>query len=440
MSSGTIPDPAAKLAAHLGMAAIPHEGPLFVRTYESTEPFGTLPPRYAGTRPAYNAIYALITPGNFSALHRLATDELWHFYRGSPLELLLLHPGGRSEIVIIGPDVLGGQHPQFRVPRGVWMGARLLAPSPGGYALIGNNLTPGFDYADYDPGYRAELIAAYPDRADIITGLTRADSIHRPADAPSAPTARITNPSQPHYDQLLGPRYAWMTGNFDSLLERAKTELAAAGLGAATATPRRAIDLGAGRGQHALALAQAGWEVAALEPCAPLREELLAHFAAHHQSVAASVTDILGWIAAPDAGLWHAILCLGDTLCHLPDLASVDRLLATAASRLAPGGRLVLTFRDYSDPVATGTVRTIPVKSDADRILTCLLHTGATHVEVHDLFHERTGETWTLHASRYAKVRLDPARVLARLEAAGLAPARFAAPGGMVGITGTRAA
>jgi predicted cupin superfamily sugar epimerase/mannose-6-phosphate isomerase-like protein (cupin superfamily) len=187
MNSGIGPDTAAKLAAHLGMAAIPHEGPLFVRTYESGEPFGALPPRYAGPRPAYNAIYALITPENFSALHRLATDELWHFYRGNPLELLLLHPGGRSEIVILGPDVLGGQHPQFRVPRGVWMGARLLAPQPGAYALIGNNLTPGFDYADYDPGYRTELIAAYPDRAEIIAALTRADSISRPPATVSTP-------------------------------------------------------------------------------------------------------------------------------------------------------------------------------------------------------------------------------------------------------------
>ncbi len=430
---------AARLAAHLGMAAIPHEGPLFVRTYESAESFGPLPPRYVGPRPGYNAIYALITPENFSALHRLATDELWHFYRGSPLELLLLHPGGRSDTVIIGPDVLGGQHPQFRVPRGVWMGARLLAPQPGAYALIGNNLTPGFDYADYEPGYRAELIAAYPDRAAIITALTRADSIHRPAEVPSAPSVKITNPSQPHYDQLLGPRYAWMTGNFATLLGRAKTELAVAGLGATTTIPRRAIDLGAGRGQHALALAEAGWDVTALEPCAPLREELLAHFATDHQRVNAADTDILEWLTAPDGEPWHAILCLGDTLCHLPDLASVDHLLATAARRLAPGGRLMLTFRDYSDPAATGTVRTLPVKSDADRILTCVLHTGATHVDVHDLFHERSGETWTLHASRYAKVRLDPARVIARLEEAGLATARFTAAGGMVGIIGTRA-
>ena len=175
MTNGTGSDSAARLAAHLGMAAIPHEGPLFVRTYEATEAFGTLPPRYAGTRLAYSAIYAIITAENFSALHRLATDELWFFHAGGPLELLLLHPGGRSEIVIVGPDVLGGQRPQVCVPRGVWMGARPLARDPGAYALISNMLAPGFDYADYEAGHHAELVAAYPDRADFITALIRAN-------------------------------------------------------------------------------------------------------------------------------------------------------------------------------------------------------------------------------------------------------------------------
>lgn len=165
MSSGIDPDTAAKLAAHLGMAPIPHEGPLFVRTYESAETFGP--------RPACSAIYALITAEHFSALHRLATDELWFFHAGSPLELLLLHPGGRSEIAIVGADVLGGQRPQACVPRGVWMGARPLDRAPGAFALISNTLAPAFDYADYEPGDRAALTAAYPERAALIAALTR---------------------------------------------------------------------------------------------------------------------------------------------------------------------------------------------------------------------------------------------------------------------------
>lgn len=457
MTFGTESASTEKLAARLGLAPIPHEGPLFVRTYESAEPYGALPPRYTGPRLGYNAIYALITEEKFSALHRLATDEIWHFYGGAALELLLLHPGGRSEIVVLGADVLGGQHPQFRVPRGVWQGARLLAAQPGAHALVGNTLAPAWHEADYEPGYRAELIAAYPDRAGLITALTRDDSIHRPVSNAAADVghtaAAAANPSRQHYDSLLGPRYAWMTGDFSALVARAETELTAAGLGANTFAAStaigvaRALDLGAGRGQHALALARCGWAVTALEPCAPLRDELVAQFAAEGRRVEAAATSILEWVAdlasvaAPASGTapWHAILCLGDTLCHLPDLGAVARVLDTAAQRLAPGGRLVLTFRDYSDPAATGTVRTIPVKSDSARILTCVLHTGPTHVEVHDLFHERSGETWTLHASRYAKVRIEPAWVRVRLTAAGLAVETFVAASGMIGIVGVRA-
>ncbi|MBL9186487.1 MAG: cupin domain-containing protein [Opitutaceae bacterium] len=174
MSTDRQPDAASRLAAHLGMAPIPHEGPLFVRTYESAETFGALPARYTGTRAGCTAILALITAENFSALHRLATDELWFFHAGSPLELLLLHPGGRSEIVIVGADVLGGQRPQACVPRGSWVGARPLGSEPGAYALISNTLAPGFDYADYEPGDRAALIDAYPERAGLIKALTRA--------------------------------------------------------------------------------------------------------------------------------------------------------------------------------------------------------------------------------------------------------------------------
>ncbi|MDP3073439.1 MAG: cupin domain-containing protein [Opitutaceae bacterium] len=174
MSADHQPGAALRLSAYLGMAPIPHEGPLFVRTYESAEPFGPLPARYAGPRAGCTAILALITAQKFSALHRLATDELWFFHAGSPLELLLLHPGGRSEIVIVGADVLAGQRPQACVPRGSWVGARPFSSEPDAYALISNTLAPGFDYADYEPGDRAALIADHPDREELITALTRA--------------------------------------------------------------------------------------------------------------------------------------------------------------------------------------------------------------------------------------------------------------------------
>lgn len=96
------------LVAHYGLEPIPREGGLFRRTWVGPEgPDG---------RPAYTAIVALVTVGDHSALHRLPIDEVWHFYLGDPLELLLLAPDGTSRTAVLGPDVLGGQQPQLTVP------------------------------------------------------------------------------------------------------------------------------------------------------------------------------------------------------------------------------------------------------------------------------------------------------------------------------------
>ena len=116
---------AQQLIATLKMQLIPGEGAWFAPTYLSPETIGgEAAAHVAGSHHAYSAIYALETPKDFSALHRLATDEMWHFYGGVPIEMLLLFPDGHGESVVIGPDVLAGQKPQFLVPRGVWQGSR----------------------------------------------------------------------------------------------------------------------------------------------------------------------------------------------------------------------------------------------------------------------------------------------------------------------------
>jgi predicted cupin superfamily sugar epimerase len=167
--------PAREIIAHLKMAKIPDEGAWFAVTWGSQEqiPANALPARYGTPRKAGTAIYALVTREDFSALHRLKTDELWHFYSGSPIELLLLEPNGKGRVVILGPDVLAGQHPQFTVPAGVWMGARPLQPTATAYSLFGCTLSPGFDYADFEPGYRDELQRTYPAHKALIGELTR---------------------------------------------------------------------------------------------------------------------------------------------------------------------------------------------------------------------------------------------------------------------------
>lgn len=165
-----------QLVSALDLVPLPEEGGLYAETWRSgvTILAGSLPAGYAGPRMAGTAIYFLLTaePGCFSALHAVTGDEIFHFYLGDPVEMLLLHPDGRHETVTLGPDVLGGQRVQFVVPGGVWQGCRL---APGGrYALMGTTMAPGFDPADFTLGRRADLSARYPAAAPRITALTRA--------------------------------------------------------------------------------------------------------------------------------------------------------------------------------------------------------------------------------------------------------------------------
>jgi hypothetical protein len=166
---------AAELIDILGLAPLPEEGGRFLQSYRSTQvlPREALGGRYPEDKPAATAIYYLITPEpeGFSALHRLPTDEVFHFYLGDPVRILLLHPDGHSEHLTLGQDLPAGQRVQLTVPAGVWQGSAL---APGGeYALLGTTMAPGFTASDYEGGERQALIAAYPAEAELITQLTR---------------------------------------------------------------------------------------------------------------------------------------------------------------------------------------------------------------------------------------------------------------------------
>ncbi|MFF3911606.1 cupin domain-containing protein [Streptomyces sp. NPDC001848] len=153
------------LIAHYGLGPIPREGGRFRRTW-------TGPARPDG-RPEGTAIVALLTaaPDDYSALHRLPADEVWHFYLGDPLELLLLARDGTARTVVLGPDVLGGQHVQFTVEAGTWMGGRVVAG--GSWTLFGCTMAPGFTDEAYEHGDAAELIARHPAEAARIAELCR---------------------------------------------------------------------------------------------------------------------------------------------------------------------------------------------------------------------------------------------------------------------------
>jgi len=157
----------------LKMQPLPVEGGYFSETYRSktSVPASALPGSYPGERSISTAIYYMLTPDTFSALHRLRGDEVFHFYLGDPIEMLQLKPGGAGEAVLLGQNIAAGMHLQHVVPAGTWQGARL---APGGkFALMGTTMAPGFNPQDYEAGNRAELIARYPQYSALITWLTR---------------------------------------------------------------------------------------------------------------------------------------------------------------------------------------------------------------------------------------------------------------------------
>jgi len=145
----------------------PVEGGWFRRTYTSAASVEL--PR--GQRAQGTAIYYLLEAGTFSEMHVLASDEIFHFYLGDPVEMLQLLPDGRSAVFALGPDLAAGQHVQLVVPAGVWQGTRLVAD--GKVALLGCTVTPGFDFADYRNASAEELIAKWPAEAERIRKLTR---------------------------------------------------------------------------------------------------------------------------------------------------------------------------------------------------------------------------------------------------------------------------
>ena len=161
---------ARQIISRLGMIPLPVEGGYFAPVWTSTE----IGP---GGRALGSAILFLITEEDFSALHRLKTDEIWHFHAGDPAELLQLGPGADSaSVTILGPDVAGGDAPQAVVPGGRWQGARIRPPqAPGsrGWTLFGCTLSPAWDEREFELGSREALLGGFPAHAELVRALTR---------------------------------------------------------------------------------------------------------------------------------------------------------------------------------------------------------------------------------------------------------------------------
>jgi uncharacterized protein len=164
------------IIAMLGLAPLPGEGGYYIETYQSAMqvPLSQLSGAYqGGHRQLSSAIYYLLTDevDSFSALHRLIGDEIYHFYLGDPVGMLLLDPSGSCRRVVLGQNLEAGHRVQFVVPAGTWQGSRLL---PGGkFALMGTTMAPGFDYRDFEGGTREVLSNKYPEWKEEIKRLTR---------------------------------------------------------------------------------------------------------------------------------------------------------------------------------------------------------------------------------------------------------------------------
>jgi len=155
------------------MKPLPAEGGFYVETYRSKEsiPADALPERYERQRSLGTSILYLLTADNFSALHRIKSDEIFHFYLGDSVEMLQLHPDGSGEVITLGTDIAAGQRPQVTVPCGTWQGCSL--KSGGDYALMGCTVWPGFEFEDYQQGRRESLAKEYPNYRQLIIRLTR---------------------------------------------------------------------------------------------------------------------------------------------------------------------------------------------------------------------------------------------------------------------------
>lgn len=236
-----------------------------------------------------------------------------------------------------------------------------------------------------------------------------------------------------HYEHHLAPIYVWMAGGLEAALQAGTAEIEALNL------PLRqgavVLDLGAGFGTHAIPLARRGARVTAIDSSAQLLRTL--NGLRGELPIRVINDDLLAFhnhvVAAPSA-----ILCMGDTITHLPGLDAVASLIARFSFVLPPGGMLVITLRDYSVSLS-GDQRFIPVRHDQNRILTCFLEYEAQTVLVHDIVHERTADGWKTRVSHYRKLRLSPEHLIHCLQSNGFNVRRETGIKGMVRLVAQRA-
>lgn len=152
----------------LGLEPLLPEGGYFKRTYQSKFEL----PFNGESRPSMSAIYYLVTPESFSALHLLTTEEVYHFYGGDPLELHLVSPSGDYWVQVLGMDLESGQVPQFAVPSGYWQCSKQKYNSIG-YSLVGTTVSPGFEFADFKLASHEDVLKMKVEIREAIAGFVK---------------------------------------------------------------------------------------------------------------------------------------------------------------------------------------------------------------------------------------------------------------------------
>ena len=236
-----------------------------------------------------------------------------------------------------------------------------------------------------------------------------------------------------HYDGFLGSVYSWILGDFDTAVERNASFFD--GLGLSPGGGATAVDLGSGSGCQSIPLARLGYDVLAVDFCDTLLSELTEYASSLPVK---PVCDDIGNFRAHMSAPADLIVCMGDTLVHLPDEAAVLRVLDDVCRSLKPGGRFVYAIRDYFSEVPRGADRFVPIRSTEDRIFTCFLDYEDDTVHVHDVLQERSGDGWRMEISDYRKLRLAADTIDRQLELGGLALSPHTRHEGMIVGIATR--
>lgn len=235
-----------------------------------------------------------------------------------------------------------------------------------------------------------------------------------------------------HYQNLLAAHYTWMSGGFEQKL--AENRQFFVSLPIAAKPPRKALDLGCGSGFQTLALAALEFEVIAIDSSPQLIDELRARTAS--LNVVPIVGDLRDSRLFAKQGPYDVVVCMGDTIVHLPAFDDVTTCLKNAHQNMHSGGTLVLSFRDLSSELQ-GIDRAIPVKLDDDKLMSTFLEYEPDHVVVNDMIFVRSSGNWAMHKSSYRKLRLATDRVVKLLDQIGFHSVQTSANRGFATIVAT---